>query len=153
VCNGQVVRVVVVIWTRTYLCVACKTVMPCITLLWILCYLSMLEWLSILYDYEMLLYVVPCYTCYVCNLVPIHFITLFCHLITHIFLGTPRFTKLYKWALTFLLVWIVCCSSHAYLRGGGSLYQVGKQNSIMLNCWKTLSVCHQSQKGGDWKCI
>jgi hypothetical protein len=36
VCNGQVVRVVVVIWIGTYLCVAC------IALLWILCYLFML---------------------------------------------------------------------------------------------------------------
>jgi hypothetical protein len=42
VCNGQVVHVVVVIWTRTYLCVSCKTLIACITLLWILCYLSML---------------------------------------------------------------------------------------------------------------
>jgi hypothetical protein len=42
VCNGQVVRVEVVIWTRTYLCVACKTLMAFITLLWILCYLSMI---------------------------------------------------------------------------------------------------------------
>jgi hypothetical protein len=42
VCNGQLLRVVVVIWTRTYLCVACKTLMACITLSWILCYLSML---------------------------------------------------------------------------------------------------------------
>jgi hypothetical protein len=42
VCNGQVVRVVVVIWRRTYLCVVCKTLMDCTTLLWILCYLSML---------------------------------------------------------------------------------------------------------------
>jgi hypothetical protein len=42
VCNGQVVCVMVVIWTRTYLCVAYKTLMTCITLLWILCCLSML---------------------------------------------------------------------------------------------------------------
>jgi hypothetical protein len=52
----------------------------------------------------MLLCVVPRYSCHVCNLVPILIVTLSCHLITHILLGTPRFAKLYKIALTFLLV-------------------------------------------------
>jgi hypothetical protein len=52
--------------------------------------------LSILYVYEMIFVVVPCYSCYVCNLAPIHIVTLSCHLITHIFLGTPHFAKLYK---------------------------------------------------------
>jgi hypothetical protein len=107
VCIGQVVHVVVVIWTRTYLCVACKTLMACITLLWILCYLSMcgcLLCLSILYVNEMIFVVVPRYSCHVCNLVPILIITLSCHLITHILLGNPRFVKLYKRALSFLLV-------------------------------------------------
>jgi hypothetical protein len=45
VCNGQVVRVVVVIWIISYLCVACKTLMACITLLRILCYLSIYAWM------------------------------------------------------------------------------------------------------------
>jgi hypothetical protein len=61
-------------------------------------------WLSILYVNEMIFVVVPRYSCHVCNLVPILIVTLSCHLITHILLGTPRFVKLNKRALTFLLV-------------------------------------------------
>jgi hypothetical protein len=68
-----------------------------------------------IYVNEMIFVVVPCYSCHVYNLVQILFITLSCHLISHIFLGTPHFTNLYKRALTFLLVSIVCRSSHAYL--------------------------------------
>jgi hypothetical protein len=60
--------------------------------------------LSILYVNEMIFVVVPRYSCHVCNLVPILIVTLSCHLITHILLGTLCFTKLYKRALTFLLV-------------------------------------------------
>jgi hypothetical protein len=48
------------------------------------------------YDDVMIFVVVPCYLCYVCNFAPIHIVTLSCHLITHIVLGTPRFAKLYK---------------------------------------------------------
>jgi hypothetical protein len=49
-----------------------------------------------MYDDVMIFVVVPCYSCCVCNLVPIHIVILSCHLITHIFLGTPHFAKLYN---------------------------------------------------------
>jgi hypothetical protein len=52
VCNGQVVRVVVVIWTRTYLCVACKTLIACITLYNIMpIMLSLYVWMSFMIIY------------------------------------------------------------------------------------------------------
>jgi hypothetical protein len=52
VCNGQVVCVVVVIWTRTYLCVACKTLMACITLYNIVpIMLSLYVWMSFMIIY------------------------------------------------------------------------------------------------------
>jgi hypothetical protein len=60
--------------------------------------------LSTLYVDEMIFVVVPRYSCHVCNLVPILIVTLSCHLITHILLDTPHFAKLYKRALTVLLV-------------------------------------------------
>jgi hypothetical protein len=49
-----------------------------------------------MYDDVMIFMVVLCYSCYVCNSIPIHIVTLSCYLITHISLGTSRFTKLYK---------------------------------------------------------
>jgi hypothetical protein len=60
--------------------------------------------LSILYVNEMIFVVVPRYSCHVCNLVPILIVTLSYHLITHNLLGTPRFAKLYKRALSFVCV-------------------------------------------------
>jgi hypothetical protein len=49
-----------------------------------------------MYDDVMIFMVVLCYSCYVCNLLLIHIVTLSCHLITHIFLGTPHVAKLFK---------------------------------------------------------
>jgi hypothetical protein len=50
--------------------------------------------LSILYINEMIFVVVPRYSCHVCNIVPILIVTLSCHLITNILLGTPTFYKI-----------------------------------------------------------
>jgi hypothetical protein len=62
--------VMVVIWTRKhFLCVACKTLLACITLYDImLIMLSIYVWMiiiSILYAYDMKYAVVPWYPCYI----------------------------------------------------------------------------------------
>jgi hypothetical protein len=52
VCNGQVVREVAVIWTITYVCVACKTLMSCISLYNIVpIMLSLYVWMSFMITY------------------------------------------------------------------------------------------------------
>jgi hypothetical protein len=48
-----------------------------------------------MYDDVMILVVVPCYLCYVCTLC-LFILFLSCLLVTHIFLCTPHFAKLYK---------------------------------------------------------
>jgi hypothetical protein len=56
-----------------------------------------------MYDYVMYLWLCIVDSCW-CNLVSIHIVSLSNHLITLVLLGTPRFAKLYKRALTYLLV-------------------------------------------------
>jgi hypothetical protein len=72
--------------------------------------------------------------------------TMSCHLITPILLGTPCFVKLYKRAHISLSVNFVLIQP-MHIFKGSSLYKFGKQNSIMLNCEKTLSVIINHLKG------
>jgi hypothetical protein len=56
-----------------------------------------------MYDYVMYLWLCLIDSCW-CNLVSIHIVSLSYYLITLVLLGTPRFAKLYKRALTYFLV-------------------------------------------------
>jgi hypothetical protein len=132
--------------------VACDTLKWLVKRIMLIWYLSMiwmiiLVYLSMYYSYEMECVVLPLYPCCINVILCIFTIyhTILSHDYTHSF-RHPTFCKIVQLSSHMLLSVIFAIINSCTYSRGSSLYKFGKQNSIMLNYWKTLSVCHQSTK-------
>jgi hypothetical protein len=139
-------------WTRTYLCVACKTFYGDLN---IFIYLSMYAWLLCLYLHECLWNAMYLWLYLVINVVGV----IFCvFLLYHYILSIDctysfrhlTFCKIVQKSSTYFLVWILC-SFNPCISLGELLVQIWKAKLYYAYLFKNSKCCHESLKRGRLK--